>query len=95
MIASIDALLCTKLVTTPGEPRRDGDRILLRLGIANVASACFGGITSGINIGASVANRAFGARSPVSVLINAAVILIATGCCSAGSVRSRGSRCRR
>ena len=29
IIASIDALLCTKLVTAPGEPRRDGDRMLL------------------------------------------------------------------
>src|SRR6202050_1394014 len=45
IIASIDALLCTKLVTASGEPRRDGDRILLRLGIANLAAACAGGIT--------------------------------------------------
>jgi len=78
LIASIDALLCTKLVTAPGEPRRDGDGILLRLGIANVAAACFGGITSGINIGASVANRTFGAHSPLAVLINAAALLAAS-----------------
>lgn len=77
IIASIDALLCTKLVTSPGEPRRDGDHILLRLGIGNIAAACFGGITSGINIGASVTNRAFGGRTPLSVLINAAALLIA------------------
>jgi sulfate permease, SulP family len=78
MIASIDALLCTKLVTAPGEPRRDGDGILLRLGIGNIAAACLGGITSGINIGASVTNRTFGARSPRSVLINAAALLVAS-----------------
>ena len=78
IIASIDALLCTKLVTAPGEPRRNGDRILLRLGVANLAAACFGGITSGINIGASVANRSFGARTPLSVLIDAAALLVAT-----------------
>ncbi len=78
IIASIDALLCTKLVTAPGEPRRNGDRILLRLGAANLAAACFGGITSGINIGASVANRSFGARTPLSVLVNAAALLVAT-----------------
>lgn len=75
IVASIDALLCTKLVTAPGEPRRDSDRILLRYGLANVASGCFGGITCGINIGASVANRGFGGRSPLSVLINAAALL--------------------
>ncbi|MGD0418680.1 MAG: SulP family inorganic anion transporter [Xanthobacteraceae bacterium] len=78
IIASIDALLCTKLVTAAGEPRRNGDRILLRIGMANLVAACFGGITGGINIGASIANRTFGARSPLSVLINAGALLIAS-----------------
>jgi sulfate permease, SulP family len=77
IIASIDALLCAKLVTASGEPRRDGDRLLFRLGIGNVAAACAGGITGGINIGASVTNWTFGARTPLSVLINAAALVIA------------------
>lgn len=77
IIASIDALLCAKLVTPPGERRIDGDQLLLRLGAGNVAAACFGGITSGLNIGPSVANRTFGARTSLSVLVNAAAILIA------------------
>ena len=29
IIASFDALLCTKLVSRPGEPRRDADRLLV------------------------------------------------------------------
>ncbi len=78
IIASIDALLCSKLATAPGEPRRDSNRILLRLGLANVASACFGGITSGINIGASVSNRGFGGRSRLSVLVNSAALLVSS-----------------
>ena len=77
IIASIDALLCARLVTATGEPRRNGDQLLVRLGVGNIATACAGGITSGINIGASVANRTFGARTPLSVLINAAVLLLA------------------
>jgi len=77
IIASIDALLCAKLVTAPGEPRLAGDQLLLRLGIGNLAAACVGGITSGLNIGASVTNRALGARTPLSVLVNAAALLIA------------------
>ena len=77
IIASIDALLCAKLVTAPGEPRQDGDRLLMRLGAGNLAAACIGGITSGINIGPSIANRAFGARTPLSVLVNAGALLIA------------------
>lgn len=78
MIASIDALLCAKLVATPGEPRRDGNWLLLRLGLGNMASACAGGISSGLNIGASNTNRAFGGRTPLSVVVNAAALLIAS-----------------
>jgi MFS superfamily sulfate permease-like transporter/CRP-like cAMP-binding protein len=77
IIASIDALLCAKLVTAPGEPRRDGDRLLMRLGVGNLAAACIGGITSGINIGPSIVNRAFGGRTPLSVLVNAVALLVA------------------
>src|SRR5882757_5856401 len=77
VIASIDALLCAKLASRPGELRAGDDSLLVRLGIANAISAAFGGITSGINIGPSLANRAFGAQSPLSVLVNAAAVLAA------------------
>jgi MFS superfamily sulfate permease-like transporter/CRP-like cAMP-binding protein len=77
IIASIDALLCAKLASRPGELRAGDDRLLVRLGIANAVSAALGGITSGINIGPSLANRAFGAQSPLSVLVNAAAVLAA------------------
>jgi sulfate permease, SulP family len=76
VIASMDALLCAKLVTPLGERSPDGDKLLLRLGAGNVAAACFGGITSGLNIGPTLANRAFGARTPFAVIINAAAVLI-------------------
>jgi sulfate permease, SulP family len=78
-VAAMDALLCTKLCTPLGAKKVDGDRLLVRLGLGNVVSACFGGITGGINIGPSLTNRAFGARTPLSVLINAAVLLLVSG----------------
>src|SRR3982074_2238987 len=53
IIASIDALLCAKLTSQPGELRAGDDRLLIRLGIANAVSAGFGGITSGLKIGHS------------------------------------------
>ena len=59
----------------PGGPKIDGNRLLVRLGLGNMLSACVGGITSGINIGPSVVNRTFGAKSSRSVLINAAALL--------------------
>jgi MFS superfamily sulfate permease-like transporter len=77
VIASIDALLCAKLTSQPGELRAGDDGLLIRLGIANAVSAVFGGITSGINIGPSLANRAFGGRSWLSVIVNAAAALAA------------------
>jgi MFS superfamily sulfate permease-like transporter len=77
IIASIDALLCAKLVTPPGSEKIEGNRLLMRLGLGNTLSACFGGITNGFNIGASLVNKSFGARTPVSVLVNAAALLLA------------------
>src|SRR4051794_31525699 len=77
IIASIDALLCAKLTSQPGELRAGDDRLLVRLGIANAVSAAFGGITNGINIGPSLTNRAFGGHSWLSVVANAAVVLVA------------------
>jgi SulP family sulfate permease len=76
VIGSIDALLCTKILTVPGEPKIDGDRLLLRLGAANVLSAALGGITGGLNIGPSRENREFGGRTPVSVAVNAGTLLV-------------------
>jgi sulfate permease, SulP family len=77
IIASIDALLCAKLTSQPGELRAGDDSLLIRLGVANAVSAGFGGLTSGINIGPSLANRAFGGRSWLSVIVNAAAVLAA------------------
>jgi len=77
IIASIDALLCAKLTSQPGELRAGDDSLLIRLGIANAVSAGFGGLTSGINIGPSLTNRAFGGRFWPSVIVNAAAVLAA------------------
>jgi SulP family sulfate permease len=77
LIASIDALLCARLAAAPGEAKPDSDHLLVRLGIGNMVAGSFGGITSGINIGPSLVNRAFGGRTPLSVLVNCAAILLA------------------
>ena len=75
-IASIDALLCSKLLARRGEPKVDGDRLLVRLGTANVLCAALGGITGGLNIGPSRDNKAAGGRTPVSALVNAFAVLV-------------------
>ena len=77
VIASIDALLCVKLASRPGDLGLAGNGLLTRLGLANAVAAGFGGITSGINIGASVINRNYGGQSRISVLVNAAILFAA------------------
>lgn len=77
IIAAIDALLCAKLATPAGEKTPDSDRLLIRLGLGNAASGFFGGITSGLNIGSSAANRGFGGKTPLSVLVHAAALIAA------------------
>jgi MFS superfamily sulfate permease-like transporter len=76
IVASIDALLCSKLLSRPGDPGIDGDRLLVRLGVANAIAGGIGAITGGLNLGPSRDNKAFGGRSPVSALVNAAAVLL-------------------
>ena len=76
IIASIDAFLCARLLAKPGDPKIDGDRLLLRLGVANTLAAGLGGITGGLNVGPSRDNREFGGRTPKSAMVNAAVLLV-------------------
>jgi MFS superfamily sulfate permease-like transporter len=78
IIASIDALLCAQLLARPGDRRPGSNRQLVRLGLGNMAAASSGGITSGINLGPSLINRAYGARTSLSVLVNAGTVLATT-----------------
>ncbi|MBV9557258.1 MAG: SLC26A/SulP transporter family protein [Pseudolabrys sp.] len=75
LIAAIDAMLCAKLASAPTDPRQDSNRLLVRLGLTNAVVGAAGGITAGINIGATVTNRGFGGTTWVSVAVNAALQL--------------------
>jgi SulP family sulfate permease len=75
-IASLDALLCAKILEGGSSTQDESNRQLMRLGLGNMLSASMGGITSGLNLGPSLVNRAFGARTPLSVMINAAIVLL-------------------
>ncbi len=77
IVASLDGLLCARLVESDSGNRVHGNRELARLGVGNMAAACFGGISNGINLGSSFANHRTGARTPLSLLVHAGVILLA------------------
>ena len=76
IVASLDGLLCARLVETDSGNRVHSNRELVRLGVGNMAAASFGGIANGINLGSSFANHRSGARTPLSLLVHAAVILL-------------------
>jgi sulfate permease, SulP family len=77
LVASIDTLLCARLLEPATGIVPDPDRQLMRLGLANVVSAAVGGITASFNLGPTLANRAYGGRGVVSVLVNCAATLAA------------------
>ena len=75
IVASLDALLCARLIASDSGHKFDGNRELVRLGCGNMAAASVGGIANGINLASSFANHRVGGRTAFSVLVHAAVIL--------------------
>jgi sulfate permease, SulP family len=76
-VASLDVLLCVRVMDGVTGERSRGSRELVRIGVGNMAAACFGGIPSGVNLGASLANHRAGGRSRLASLAAAVVILLA------------------
>lgn len=77
IIASLDGLMCARLIEADSGNKISGNRELVRFGAGNMAAACFGGIASGVNLASSFANHRSGARTSLSVLVHAGVILAA------------------
>jgi len=77
IVSSLDVLLCSKVVDGVTGERSRGSRELVRIGVGNMAAACFGGIASGVNLGASLANHRAGGRTRLASLAAAVVILLA------------------
>jgi len=77
IVASLDGMLCARLVASDSGNRIQNNLELMRLGIGNMVAAGFGGIANGINLGSSFANHRSGATTRWSVLVHALVILSA------------------
>ncbi len=77
IVSSLDVLLCAKVIDGVTGERSRGSRELVRVGVGNMAAACFGGIASGVNLGASLANHRAGGRTRLASMAAAAVILLA------------------
>lgn len=77
IVASLDLLLCVRVLDGVTGERSRGSRELVRIGVGNMAAACFGGIASGVNLGASLANYRAGGRTRRASVAAAAVVLLA------------------
>ena len=77
IVASLDAVMCARLIQSDSGHKFDSNKEIVRLGIGNMVSSGFGGIANGINLASSFANHRSGGRTPVSILVHAAVILFA------------------
>jgi len=77
IVASLDGMLCARLVESDSGNRIQSDRELMRLGVGNMVAAGFGGIANGINLGSSFANHRSGATTRWSILVHAVAILSA------------------
>jgi MFS superfamily sulfate permease-like transporter len=77
VVSSLDVLLCARVMEGVTGERSSGPRELVRIGLGNVVAACFGGISSGVNLGASFANHRAGGRTRLAAVIAAGVILLA------------------
>ncbi|HEY4911126.1 MAG TPA: SulP family inorganic anion transporter, partial [Methylomirabilota bacterium] len=76
VVSSLDVLLCARVMDGVTGERSSGPRELVRIGLGNVTAACFGGIPSGVNLGASFANFRSGGRTRLAAVVAAAVILL-------------------
>lgn len=76
IVSSLDVLLCVRVMDAVIGERSSGSRELARLGAGNMIAACFGGIPSGVNLGASVTNHRAGGRTRLAIAVAASVALL-------------------
>ena len=81
IVSSLDVLLCVRVMDGITAERSRGSWELVRIGVANMAAAGFGGIPSGVNLGASMANYRAGGRTRLAAAVAAAVVLLAVLVC--------------
>ncbi len=86
MLGAIESLLCAVVLDGMSGKRHSANSELLGLGIGNVVTPFFGGITATAAIARSTANYRAGAQSPVSGIIHAVVVLL--GLVSLGDILS-------
>ena len=76
LLGGVESLLSAKVADSMTQRRHRSNMELVAQGIANIASACFGGISVTGTIARTATNVRAGARSPVSGIMHAAFLLL-------------------
>lgn len=74
VVASLDILICSRIVEALSGQRSDANRTLRVTGGANLVTPLLGGISGGVSIAASTANHRGGARTSLSLLVHCVLI---------------------
>jgi SulP family sulfate permease len=75
LLAAIESLLCAVVADGMVDDRHDSNQELMAQGLANIVSPLFGGIAATSAIARTATNVRSGARSPVSGIVHALVLL--------------------
>ncbi|OGA68990.1 MAG: hypothetical protein A3G81_08305 [Betaproteobacteria bacterium RIFCSPLOWO2_12_FULL_65_14] len=79
VVASLDVLICAKIVEGVSGQRVPGNLHLLRSGAANFVVPLLGGLSGAINIAGSTANSRAGGRTSLSLVVQSAVVVAILG----------------
>jgi len=74
VVASLDTLICSRIVEGITGQRTAANRVLRLIGGANLITPLLGGICGGISVGPSIAGYKGGARTSLALLVHSAVI---------------------
>jgi len=77
MLGAIESLLCAVVADGLSKTRHDPNAELIGQGLGNIVAPLFGGITATAAIARTATNIRSGARSPISAIIHALVVLLA------------------
>jgi len=77
VVASLDALICARIVEGVTGQRTAANRVLRLIGGANLITPLLGGICGGVSVGPSTAGYKGGARTSLVLLVHSAVIFVA------------------
>jgi len=74
VVASLDTLICSRIVEGMTGQRTAANRVLRLIGAANLITPLLGGICGGVSVASSTAGYKGGARTSLAVLVHCAVI---------------------